>query len=81
VSILRRLAVSLASILHGDIAPWGSMHEDYNPETGDGLAPTAAQSPGEKFAGFVGWNLLAQEMLQCEVANGHRLTLAIPEVP
>jgi alpha,alpha-trehalase len=81
VSISRLLAVSLASILHRDIAQWGSMHEDYNAETGDGLAPTVAQSPGGKFAGFVGWNLLAQDMLQCEVANGHCLTLVIPEVP
>jgi alpha,alpha-trehalase len=75
----RRLAVSLASILHHDIAQWGSMHEDYNAETGDGLAPTVAQSPGGKFAGFVGWNLLAQDMLQCEVDNDHCMTLAIHE--
>jgi hypothetical protein len=25
------------------------------------------QSPNHVFAGFVGWNLLAQDMLQCEV--------------
>jgi alpha,alpha-trehalase len=75
----RRLAVSLATILHRDIAQWGSMHEDYNAETGDGLAPTVAQSPGGKFAGFVGWNLLAQDMLQCEVNNDHCMMLAIPE--
>jgi alpha,alpha-trehalase len=74
----RRLAVSLATILHRDVAQWGSMHEDYNAETGDGLAPTVAQSPGGKFAGFVGWNLLAQDMLQCEVENDHCTTLAIP---
>jgi glycogen debranching enzyme len=73
------LAVSLATILHRDIAQWGSMHEDYNAETGDGLAPTLAQSPGGKFAGFVGWNLLAQDMLQCEVSSDYCMTLAIPD--
>jgi neutral trehalase len=60
------LAVTLATMLHRDILQWGSMHEDYDAETGFGLAPTPAQSPGGKFAGFVGWNLLAEEMLQCE---------------
>ena len=53
------------------------MHEDYDAETGDGLAPTVAQSPGGKFAGFVGWNLLAEDMLQCEVTQQHCMTLAI----
>ena len=43
------------------------MHEDYNAETGEGLAPTPEESPNHVFAGFVGWNLLAQDMLQCEV--------------
>jgi alpha,alpha-trehalase len=77
----RQLAVTLATILRRDIAQWGSMHEDYNAETGDGLAPTEAQSPGGHFAGFVGWNLLAQDMLQCEVSNTHCMTLGIPESP
>ncbi len=69
----RWLAVTLAAMLHRDIAQWGSMHEDYNAETGAGLAPTPAQSPGGKFAGFVGWNLLAEDMLQCEASqsDGH----------
>jgi alpha,alpha-trehalase len=71
------LAVALAGVLHRDIAKWGSMHEDYSAETGEGLAPTEAQSPGGHFAGFVGWNLLAQDMLQCEIANQHCMTLAI----
>jgi glycogen debranching enzyme len=75
----RQLAVTLAAMLHRDIAKWGSMHEDYNAETGDGLAPTVAQSPGGKFAGFVGWNLLAQDMLQCETGHGHCMTLAVSD--
>jgi len=74
----RWLAVTLAEMLRRDIAQWGSMHEDYNAETGDGLAPTVAQSPGGKFAGFVGWNLLALDMLQCEATQQHCLTLDVP---
>jgi alpha,alpha-trehalase len=69
------LALTLAGILHRDIDKWGSMHEDYSAETGDGLAPTPEQSPGGKFAGFVGWNLLALDMLQCETGHGHCMTL------
>jgi alpha,alpha-trehalase len=75
------LAVALAGVLHRDIAKWNSMHEDYSAETGEGLAPTVAQSPGGKFAGFVGWNLLAQDMLECEVENTHCMALAIPNAP
>ncbi len=55
------------------------VHEDYNAETGEGLAPTVAQSPDGKFAGFVGWNLLALDMLQCEEGGTHCMTLAIGE--
>jgi len=69
------LAVTLARELHRDIEKWGSMHEDYSAETGMGLAPTVEQSPGGKFAGFVGWNLLALDMLQCETGHGHCMTL------
>jgi len=72
------LALTLAGDLERDIARWGSMHEDYNAETGDGLAPTPEESPGGKFAGFVGWNLLAQDMLQCEVTGTHCRTMGIP---
>jgi alpha,alpha-trehalase len=71
------LALTLAGILHRDIEKWGSMHEDYSAETGEGLAPTPEQSPGGKFAGFVGWNLLALDMLQCETGRGHCLTLQV----
>jgi alpha,alpha-trehalase len=78
----RWLAMTLASMLRRDIAKWGSMHEDYNAETGDGLAPTVAQSPGGRFTGFVGWNLLALDMLQCETTQDHCMTLSIsPQGP
>jgi len=57
----------LGRMVLADIKKWGSMHEDYNAETGEGLAPTPEQSPNHVFAGFVGWNLLVEDMLQCEV--------------
>lgn len=57
----------LGRMVLADIHKWGSMHEDYNAETGEGLAPTPEQSPNHVFAGFVGWNLLVQDMLQCDV--------------
>ena len=62
-----QLAGTLGGIVLADIRKWGSMHENYNSETGEGLAPTPDQSPGKVFAGFVGWNLLVQDMLQCAV--------------
>lgn len=73
------LAETLAAMLDRDIAHWGSMHEDYDADTGEGLAPTPAQSPGGKFAGFVGWNLLAQDMLQCEATGAHCMMMEIAE--
>jgi alpha,alpha-trehalase len=76
----RWLAVMLATEIHRDIQTWGSMHEDYDAETGDGLAPTVAQSPEGKFAGFVGWNLLAEDMLQCEVTEQHCMKLPIDDL-
>lgn len=57
----------LGRMVVADIQKWGSMHEDYDAETGAGLAPTPEQSPNHVFAGFVGWNLLVEDMLQCEV--------------
>lgn len=78
VSEARWTALTIAQMLHRDIAKWGSMHEDYNAETGDGLAPTPEQSPGGHFAGFVGWNMLALDMLQCELTGLHCMYLEIP---
>lgn len=62
----RQLAGILGRMVLADIRKWGSMHECYDAETGEGLAPTAEQSKNHVFAGFVGWNLLVQDMLQCE---------------
>lgn len=72
------LAINLARMLDRDITRWGSMHEDYDAETGVGLAPTPEESPNHQFAGFVGWNMLALDMLQCEVTGEHCVMIEIP---
>ncbi|MBV9302481.1 MAG: hypothetical protein JOY62_09775 [Acidobacteriaceae bacterium] len=61
-----KVAGILARVVLADIHKWGSMHECYNAETGQGLAPTPEQAKDHVFPGFVGWNLLIQDMLQCE---------------
>jgi alpha,alpha-trehalase len=62
----RQLAGILGRLVLADIHKWGSMHECYHAETGEGLAPTPEQSKDHVFTGFVGWNLLVEDMLQCE---------------
>jgi len=49
----RELASRLGEMVLADIRKWGSMHECYHAETGEGLAPTAEQSKDRVFAGFV----------------------------
>ena len=68
-----QLAKTLSNVVLADIAKWHSMHENYNAETGEGLAPTPEQSPNHLFTGFVGWNLLVQDMLECEVKGACEL--------
>jgi alpha,alpha-trehalase len=58
------IAKKLAPVLLNDIKANHSMHECYSAETGEPLAPTAAQSPNGIFTGFVGWNMLEQNMLE-----------------
>jgi len=65
----RQLAFTLGTMLSKDIERNGSMHENYDGDTGEPLAPTAAQSKGGVFTGFVGWDLLAQNMLMAIVDN------------
>ena len=62
----RELAAILGRLVLADIHKYGSTHECYDADTGEGLTPTAQQSKDHVFAGFVGWNLLVQDMLQCE---------------
>lgn len=72
------LAGVLGKLILADIRSCGTMHEDYDAETGAPLAPTAEQSEGGVFTGFVGWNLLVENMLQGAVENKW-LLLEIPE--
>jgi alpha,alpha-trehalase len=58
------IAKKLAPVLLNDIKDNHSMHECYHADTGAPLAPTAAQSPNGIFTGFVGWNMLEQNMLE-----------------
>jgi len=74
----RQLAGILGRLVLADIRKWGSMHECYHAETGEGLAPTPEQSKDHVFAGFVGWNLLVQDILQCE-AKGDCFLLDWPK--
>jgi alpha,alpha-trehalase len=67
------LALILGKLLLKDIRECGSMHEDYDAETGAPLAPTAEQSPGGVFTGFVGWNMLVENMLQGAVEGNWML--------
>jgi alpha,alpha-trehalase len=60
---------TLAPVLLNDITTCGSMHECYNADTGEPLAPTAEQSPNHIFTGFVGWNMLEQNMLEGAVLH------------
>jgi len=60
----KTLASHMGTLLLDDIYKYGSMHENYHADTGEPLAPTAEQSDNGVFTGFVGWNLLTQNMLQ-----------------
>jgi alpha,alpha-trehalase len=73
----RQLAAALGAMLIQDIDRNGSMHENYDGDTGAPLAPTAAQSKDGVFTGFVGWNLLEQNMLEA-ACDGRDLGFDIP---
>ena len=64
-----QLAGTLGDLVLRDIRSCGTMHENYHADTGSPLAPTAEQSEGGIFTGFVGWNLLVQNMLEGAVEN------------
>jgi len=58
----RELAYMIGKLILNDVKANGSLHEDYNADTGAPLAPDAKQSGGT-FKGFVGWDLLSADML------------------
>jgi alpha,alpha-trehalase len=68
-----QLATHLGSLVLKDIYAYGSMHENYHADTGEPLAPTAEQSDNGVFTGFVGWNLLVQNMLKGASGEGWML--------
>ena len=72
------LAVTLASDIHRDIAKVGLHARGLRRRNRRWPCADSAQSPNGKFAGFVGWNLLAEDMLQCEVTQQHCMSLTIP---
>jgi alpha,alpha-trehalase len=72
----RILANTLGDLVLNDIHSCGSMHETYHADTGESLAPTAAQSKDGIFTGFVGWNLLVQNIL-AGVVEGKWMLLTI----
>jgi len=72
----RILANTLGNLVIRDIRSCGSMHETYHADTGETLAPTAAQSKDGIFTGFVGWNLLVENML-AGVVEGKWMLLEI----
>ncbi len=64
----RELAYMIGTLVLRDVRANGSMHENYDADTGAPLAPTAKQSGGT-FKGFVGWDLLAEDMLRGAVTG------------
>ena len=60
----RDLAERVARLLLDDLDTIGSMHESYCAETGKTLAPSIDQAPRFIEGGFIGWNLLVQDMLE-----------------
>ena len=60
----RELVRRLSRLYLRDIDFCGSLHENYCAETGDPLAPSAAQSEHGLEGGFIGWNLLLQDMME-----------------
>ena len=64
-----KLAEMIGRLVLKDISACGSMHENYDADTGEPLAPSADQTEDGAFTGFVGWNLLVQNMLEGVVEN------------
>ncbi|MBN1919400.1 MAG: hypothetical protein JW889_15995 [Verrucomicrobia bacterium] len=72
----RELAARITELLVGDLERFGSMHENYDAETGAPLAPSGNQSPrGPIEAGFIGWNLLAENMWDELQSSANPLTV------
>ncbi len=71
------LVARLAKLYAADIAFCGSLHENYDAETGLPMAPSASQSKHGQEGGFIGWNLLLQDMIEMLEGRPHLLELII----
>lgn len=72
------MASTLGNMLVEDINTCGSMHENYDAETGAPLAPDASYVDADgKFVGFIGWNLCIANLLD-GVVNDRWMMLEIP---
>jgi len=64
-SELRWIAGTLGSRLIKDVQEYGSMHEGYNAETGESLAPDDSYVDKDgRFIGFISWNLCFYNVLR-----------------
>jgi alpha,alpha-trehalase len=72
----RDLVERLTRLYLRDIEFCGSLHENYHAETGAPLAPTALQSKHGQEGGFLGWNLLIQDMIEMLEGRPNLLALA-----
>lgn len=72
-SEVEKLSGMLGELCLKDIEQCGTMHENYHAETGEPLAPCADHSSNGKFRGFIGWNLLVQNMLEGAVMGNYTL--------
>ena len=62
---LRPIAVETARLLPKDLDAFGTMHENYHAETGEGLAPAPDYVDADgRFIGFISWNLCAESVLR-----------------
>lgn len=76
-SELRWLGLTMGKLMIDDYHGYGSLHENYNAETGAALAPadTYVDEQG-KYIGFIGWNLCVENIL-AGLVNGDWMTLEI----
>ena len=75
----RELVRRLTQLFLTDIDFCGSLHENYDAETGASIAPSAAQSKHGVEGGFIGWNLLLQDMI--EMVDGQPNLLKLEPTP
>lgn len=60
----RELVRRLIKVYLRDIEFCGSLHKNYDADTGRPLSPSAARSSHAQEGGYIGWNLLLQDMIE-----------------